>query len=118
MSKIDDMVTAGLPIIASQSYEPLSEYIFSRSLTNAELITFSSISTAPTLQQMRQKQRKSDAIIEASLAVELKSLTPQEAVNYIENNVTNLATAKDVLKIMARMMIAMRDELWSNLPEK
>lgn len=62
--------------------------------------------------------RKENARQEAGLASRLKSLTPQEAVEYIEVNVTNLASAKAVMKIMARMLIAMRDEVWPELLEE
>ncbi len=53
---------------------------------------------------------------ELNLTGALKTATPQQAVNYIENNVTSLATAKDALKLMARMLIVLRDQL-KNLKE-
>lgn len=62
--------------------------------------------------------RKENARNEANLATQLKALTPQQAENYIETNVTSLASAKAVMKIMARMLIAMRDEVWPELPEE
>jgi hypothetical protein len=48
----------------------------------------------------------------------LKTLTPAQAVAYIETNVTSLATAKTVLKVMARILIALRDETWPDLPDR
>lgn len=71
-----------------------------------------------TQAEMAALARKENAKQEAGLASRLKSLTPQEAVEYIEVNVTNLASAKAVMKIMARMLIAMRDEVWPELPEE
>lgn len=61
--------------------------------------------------------RKAESISQAKLATELRSLTPDQAVAYIENNVTSLASAKAVMKVMARLLIAMRDELWPGLPD-
>jgi hypothetical protein len=67
--------------------------------------------------QIAARARRRAAIGEAGLATVLKSLTPVQAENYIETNVTNLASAKAVIKIMARMLIAMRDEVWPGLAE-
>jgi hypothetical protein len=39
------------------------------------------------------------------------AVTITQAENYIQNNVTDLASAKQVLKIMARMMIAQRNAI-------
>lgn len=64
-----------------------------------------------------RKARRANAQAEAKLAAQLRSLTPQQAVDYIETNVTNLASAKTVIKIMARMLIAMRDEIWPEMSE-
>lgn len=38
-----------------------------------------------------------------------------QAVNYIDSNVTDLASAKTVLKAMARLLVAQRDALWPGL---
>ena len=62
--------------------------------------------------------RKRDAAAEARLATELKTISPAQAVAYVENNVTSLASAKVVLKIMVRMLIAMRDEVWPDLQDR
>jgi hypothetical protein len=48
---------------------------------------------------------------ELSLTEALQKATPQQAVNYIENNVTSLQTAKVVLKLMARLIIILRDQI-------
>lgn len=71
----------------------------------------------PTAAELATITRKANAKAEARLAAELRTLTPQQAVNYIDANVTTIASAKVVLKVMARMMIAMRDEVWPDLPE-
>jgi hypothetical protein len=70
-----------------------------------------------TAAELQTIERLRNARSEAALTTQLRTLTPQQAVNYIETNVTNLATAKDVLKIMARMLIAMRDKVFPDLPE-
>lgn len=62
--------------------------------------------------------RKKNAFAQAVSVSELKSITPAEASAYIDANVTDLQSAKGVLKIMARMIILMRNELWPNLPEE
>jgi hypothetical protein len=59
--------------------------------------------------------RKANAKTEAALAIALKSLTPAQAITYIDTTVTNIASAKTVLKVMVRMLIAMRDEVWPDL---
>lgn len=61
--------------------------------------------------------RKTNAINEAKLAIELKTLTPAQAVNYVDTYVTSLATAKIVLKIMVRLLIAIANKVFSELPE-
>ena len=68
--------------------------------------------------QKRIKDRQSAAKNEAGLATQLKTVTAQGAVDYIEVNVTNLASAKAVMKIMARMLIALRDAQFPELPEE
>jgi hypothetical protein len=107
---------AGLPAI--KAYEETTEdgtiqvqASFSRSLTAVEWQLFLSL-TNPA------RARRENAINEAALATELKSLTPAQAVQYIENNVIDLPSAKRVLKVMARILIALRDETWPNLPER
>lgn len=70
-----------------------------------------------TTAEIASETRKTNAIIEAGLAAEFKSITAAQAVAYIDNNVTTLATAKTVLKIMARLIVAMRDELWPDLQD-
>jgi hypothetical protein len=76
------------------------------------------ITYIPTTAELAAETRRVNAQAEAKLATELRSLTPAQAVAYIESNVTTLATAKTVLKIMVRLLIALRDETWPNLPEE
>lgn len=71
----------------------------------------------PSAVELAQAARKTAAKNNAKLAMAMKTVTPQGAVDYIDSYVTNLSTAKDVLKLMARMLIAMRDEVWPDLPE-
>lgn len=40
-----------------------------------------------------------------------------QAVQYITDNVTSLATAKTVLIAMTRMIVALRNQQWPDLPE-
>lgn len=68
-------------------------------------------------QRTKIENRQINSASEANLASQLRTLTPQQAVDYIETNVTNLASAKTVMKIMVRMLIALRDAQFPELPE-
>jgi len=59
----------------------------------------------------KNEARIAAAKTELALTEALRTATPQQAVNYIENNVTTLATAKAALKLMARMLIVLRDQI-------
>lgn len=59
------------------------------------------------VQQAQDRQRV--ARTEMELATQLRNLTPQQAADYVQNNVNDLATAKTVLKIMARLLVALWD---------
>ena len=61
----------------------------------------------------RIEAEREAAKAELALTGALRTATPQQAVNYIENNVTSLATAKEALKLMARMLIVLRDQMQS-----
>jgi hypothetical protein len=91
--------------------------------------------------------RRENAQTEAGLATQLRTVTPQQAVDYVVQQITNgvsettalnafdnattFAAAKpilrtmlisiyrivDILKLMARILIAMRDQIWPELPE-
>jgi len=82
------------------------------------ILSLHGITYIPTASELAAETRRVNAQAEAKLATELRSLTPAQAVAYIESNVTTLATAKTVLKIMVRLLIALRDETWPNLPEE
>ena len=69
--------------------------------------------TKPGL-QIRRELAKS----EAALSLEFKHLSPQQAVDYIETNVTTLASAKTVLKIMARILIAIVWHIWPEMADE
>lgn len=55
--------------------------------------------------------RLAAAKADLALTEALRTATPQQAVDYIENNVTTLATAKAALKLMARMLIVLRNQI-------
>jgi len=74
--------------------------------------------SAPLLSaEIASLTRKANAFAQAKLVNELKTLTPDEAAAYIEVTVTDLAGAVKVIKAIARLLIALRDELWPDLPE-
>ena len=60
---------------------------------------------------------KAGAKSRAKHVIELRTATQKDVENYIDNNVTDIASAKSVLKILARIIVAMRDEIWSDLGE-
>lgn len=102
---------AGLPIISIVETRRGNYHAeFERTLTPEEWAIYEQI-------VYPHRTRKAAAKREAAKATALKTITPEQAVKYINNNVTDLASAKTVLKLMARMLIAMRDEIWSDLPE-
>jgi len=43
--------------------------------------------------------------------------TEQQATGWIDENVTDLASAKQALRAMARLLVALRNERWPNLQE-
>lgn len=73
------------------------------------------LSFATSAVELASYSRKATAFSNAKLVTTLVSLTQDQAAAYIDSNVTNIATAKTVMKIMARILVAMRDELWPNL---
>lgn len=82
------LIDAGLPCKTAEINQFGNvEAEFSRSLTQTEWILFLRL-TDP------KAYRKASAKEEAKLASELRNLTPAQAVDYIENNVNNLASAK------------------------
>lgn len=109
---LQTLINAGLPATSIWTdFEGFNQYDFSRPLTSDEWHKFLEL-TSPA------KARKNMAKSNAKMATTIKSLTPKQAVDYIEKNVTNIATAKTVMKVMARMLISMRDEIWPDLPEE
>jgi len=55
-----------------------------------------------------EKQKVETAENEINISV-YKTLTPEQAETWIDNNVTNLASAKLAMKHMVKMIIALRD---------
>lgn len=62
-------------------------------------------------ERLRQEQSDSDAANIPGWA----TWTAQEAQDWIDANVTNLASARTALKAMARMLLALRNKTWPNL---
>ena len=81
---------------------------FSRELTPAEWLAFLRL-TDP------ERARREGARDEARLAAALRNCTAAQAVEYINSSVTDLASAKAVLRLMARLIVALRDATWPDL---
>ena len=104
------LLDAGLPVTWAEMREGRVEAGFDRPLTQAEAGKFLQIVDPPAA-------RRAAAEAGAMLATELKSVTGEQAVNWIETNVTSLATAKTALKVLVRVVVALRDEVFPRLPD-
>jgi hypothetical protein len=60
-------------------------------------------------------QVQADAKGQAAAVPNWATWTEQQAVDWINANVTNLASAKQVLIAMARMLVALRNQTWPDL---
>ena len=100
---------AGLPVISAEvnKFGKVTAQ-FSRELTAQEWIQFLQLTDPPAARKYKAKSA-------AALATVFRTLTPEQAENYIDANVTTLASAKAVLRIFARIIVAMRDEIWPDL---
>jgi len=65
----------------------------------------------------RINDRRDNAKVNAKAIPNWAGWDEDQATSYIDSNVTDLASAKTVLKAMARMIIALRDSKWPDLPE-
>jgi hypothetical protein len=67
----------------------------------------------PTIDEVIQQQEaeRTEAKAQLALTGALRTATPQQAVNWIDTNVTDLASAKAALKLMVRMLIVLRDQV-------
>lgn len=122
MTVYDDLLAAGLPVIDA---EPGVTPHFSRPLTLAEEDILASIVNKPAV---RQKQAK----ITAKSIPQWATWTQEDWMTYFNANlsdseadlVTSLAAARVmikrqnlVIKNLVKMVIAMRDTIWSDLPD-
>jgi len=136
------LIDAGLPCVSAEVNQfGRVDASFERSLTQAEWLAFLRITDT-------KRYRHENAVNEARLATELRTRTAAEVAQYVEQQITNgvsetsalaafdnastFAAAKpilrnmliaiyrsvDILKIMAKMLIAMRDQIWPELPDE
>lgn len=73
--------------------------------------------SAYTLRKIHET-RKNAAYSEGELATLIKTMTPQEAVDWIEANVNGTADVKDYLQELTRMTLGLRDEIWSSMADE
>jgi hypothetical protein len=111
IAAVDGEASVDLYPVASNN--EVSYLAISSTLESDEIITL--LADPITQAEQNTIMYKKSALPDMRLVTELKSLTTAQAVDYIETKVTNLASAKAVLKIMARMLIAMRNEIWPNI---
>jgi hypothetical protein len=142
MTIIQQLLDAGIPVIPAESDETSGSYSF-QSLTPEQEAIAKDIIHPPTPAILRKRNAKS----QAALATALKSVTPQQAADYISQQITGgtseatalaafdsattFAAAKpilrnmlvgmyrtvDILKLIARILVALRDENWPDLPD-
>ena len=65
----------------------------------------------PTPEEARQEQADTDAANIPGWA----SWTEEQVLDWIDDNVTDLASAKTALTAMARMLVALRNKTWPGL---
>ena len=112
MSKITDMLAAGIPVNQETSNEAQEEYQFTRIMSDEENLLFHRIVTPPSAEQLviEQNHKTSRAEIKAQYLVALDRLTQIEtAVN--PTNAQVVAAIKDmaayekkIIKILARLI--------------
>jgi len=61
----------------------------------------------PAQELVEQRRQKTEEALADYLTNALKGMTPNEAAQYVEDNVTNLASAKTAVKVMARIIVAL-----------
>lgn len=73
--------------------------------------------TASQIAEIAENQVSTSADTLAANIPGWATWTEQETLDYITNNVTDLASAKVVLLAMARLLVALRNKTWPNLQE-
>lgn len=68
--------------------------------------------------QSRTDQLRTDAKTNAAKIPAWATMTEAEAITFIQNSVTDLASAKQVLVAMARIIVHLRDAQWPDLGEE
>lgn len=153
MSLFTDLQLAGLPVVsATDMLGKPKQATFSRTLTEEEIEIYHNL-LFPFRQI--QKEREADALNQASLAGQFKTAAPQQAVDYVQQQITNGVTEvqalaafdsaygnatalailtalrpilrnmlisiyriTDVLKLVARILVAIRNKVMPTLPEQ
>lgn len=153
MSLFTDLQEAGLPVVSATDIPGKPrQATFSRTLADAEQEIYLDL-----LSPFRQTQRarEVDALNQASLAGQFKTATPQQAVDYVQQQITNGVTEvqalsafdsaygnatalailtalrpilrnmlisiyriTDILKLVARILVAIRNKVMPTLPEQ
>jgi len=119
MTLFTKLTDAGLPIIDATEDGRIS----SNSMTAEQEAVFNDIvyehmNGTPAFDALvRIRDRKSSSKTNAKAIPNWATWDEAQTVQYITDNVTSLATAKTVLIAMARLIVALRDETWPDLPE-
>jgi hypothetical protein len=143
MTKIQQMLDAGLPIIANESNETTGSYSFSKSLSIEQNLLYVDINNPPTLSQIASRLRKVNARTNAKAIPSWVSWSEAEALAWLTTNIgtpldtpipttITLSNIRPVLvnivnvmkkqyaleQAQTRMLIALRDEIWSDLQDE
>jgi len=145
MSLLTDLQTAGLPVVSATDMPGKPrQATFSRTLTaEEEIIYLDLIYPLHQVQLAREVAAKSQAL----LSGQFKTATPDQAADYVQQQITNgtsevqaltafdaattvvalkpilrnmlvgIYRTVDILKLMARILVAIRNKLWSDLPD-
>ena len=72
----------------------------------------------PTASEIALRSRKDNAKGQAALAINLKTLNAADAEAWVLANTGNVAQMREVVRELARMVVAMRDDIWPTLPDE
>ncbi len=117
----EDLIGAGLPILDATESGTV-EWVHGASITLEQMricsdMILEHIDPARHLVLMRVKERYERAGGEALLATQIRTLTIEQAVAYIDSNVIDLPSAKAVLKIITRVLMALWDRTFPDHAE-
>ena len=133
MSKIQQMLDAGLPLIVEESDESLGRYSFA-ALSDEQSRIYVDIVNPPTPQQLAARARKAEAFGFAKSIPNFATWTQAQFQVWCDGNLmtdaqidasnisaalkTNIKANNQFTRNGIKFLIALRDEIWPTLPEE